>query len=42
MGELASAGTVVILNLAVGLAVASGVIVLLAQFLEADVTRDRR
>jgi multicomponent Na+:H+ antiporter subunit B len=37
LGALASAGTVPLLNFAVSVAVASGVVVLLAQFLEADV-----
>jgi multicomponent Na+:H+ antiporter subunit B len=40
-GDLVSAGTVPVLNIAVGAGVASGVVVLLAQFLEADIARGR-
>ncbi|WP_163505870.1 MnhB domain-containing protein [Fodinicola acaciae] len=38
MSDLASAGTVVVLNAAVGVAVTGGIVVLLAQFLEAEAT----
>lgn len=42
-GDLLSAGTVPVFNAAIGVAVASGVVVLLAQFLEQDLaTRSRR
>jgi multicomponent Na+:H+ antiporter subunit B len=41
-GALASTGTVPLLNAAVGVAVASGAVVLLAGFLEADVARRQR